>query len=108
MITSTTGADIRFDARVDGTPGGAPEKLTINGGLIANGAIGSVDPLGGLSVSGLARLNGGEVATRDGGQSYAGGILLGAALIFVAGFAPQDAVHNAAHDTRHSTGFPCH
>lgn len=37
-----------------------------------------------------------------------GSCLLGAALIFVAGFAPQDVLHNAAHDTRHSTGFPCH
>ncbi len=37
-----------------------------------------------------------------------GSCLLGAALIFVAGFAPQDALHNAAHDTRHGSGFPCH
>ena len=34
--------------------------------------------------------------------------LLGAALIFAAGFAPQDVLHNAAHDTRHSAAFPCH
>ena len=81
VLTSLSGADVRFDARVDGTPGGAPEALTINGGLIANGAIGSRDPLGGLSVSGLARLNGGEVATRDGGQTYSGGALIGANLI---------------------------
>ena len=37
-----------------------------------------------------------------------GSCLLGAALIFLAGFAPVNALHNAAHDTRHSTGFPCH
>jgi cobalt transporter subunit CbtB len=24
------------------------------------------------------------------------------------GFAPVSAVHNAAHDTRHSAAFPCH
>lgn len=34
--------------------------------------------------------------------------LLGVALIFIAGFAPVDALHNAAHDTRHSAAFPCH
>jgi len=24
------------------------------------------------------------------------------------GFAPIEVIHNATHDTRHSTGFPCH
>lgn len=33
---------------------------------------------------------------------------LGVALVFVAGFAESQILHNAAHDTRHSTGFPCH
>jgi cobalt transporter subunit CbtB len=33
---------------------------------------------------------------------------LGAALIFVVGFAYPSAIHNAAHDTRHSMSFPCH
>jgi len=37
-----------------------------------------------------------------------GSCLLGAVLIFLAGFAPVDALHNAAHDTRHSAAFPCH
>lgn len=37
-----------------------------------------------------------------------GSCLLGAALIFVAGFSHIEAVHNAAHDTRHSAAFPCH
>jgi cobalt transporter subunit CbtB len=37
-----------------------------------------------------------------------GAMLLGSVLLFVIGFAPMPAVHNAAHDTRHSTGFPCH
>jgi len=32
----------------------------------------------------------------------------GLALIFVVGFAPLPQLHNAAHDTRHSTAFPCH
>jgi cobalt transporter subunit CbtB len=33
---------------------------------------------------------------------------LGLALIFVVGFAYPSAIHNAAHDTRHSMSFPCH
>jgi cobalt transporter subunit CbtB len=34
--------------------------------------------------------------------------LLGAFLVFGVGFAHSDVIHNAAHDTRHSVGFPCH
>ncbi len=34
--------------------------------------------------------------------------LIGATLVFVAGFANSAVLHDAAHDTRHSTGFPCH
>lgn len=37
-----------------------------------------------------------------------GSCLLGATLIFFAGFSHVEAVHNAAHDTRHSAAFPCH
>lgn len=37
-----------------------------------------------------------------------GAMLLGCALLFLVGFAPLPAVHNAAHDTRHSSAFPCH
>lgn len=37
-----------------------------------------------------------------------GSCLLGATLIFVAGFSHLEVVHNAAHDTRHSAAFPCH
>lgn len=32
----------------------------------------------------------------------------GAALLFTAGFAQPDFMHNVAHDTRHSVAFPCH
>ncbi len=35
-------------------------------------------------------------------------ILLGSACIFLIGFSHIDVVHNAAHDTRHSSAFPCH
>ncbi|POY77567.1 cobalt transporter [Pseudomonas amygdali pv. morsprunorum] len=34
--------------------------------------------------------------------------LLGACLVYFAGFSHIAAVHNAAHDTRHSAAFPCH
>lgn len=33
---------------------------------------------------------------------------LGAGLIFVAGLAQSETLHDAAHDVRHATGFPCH
>jgi cobalt transporter subunit CbtB len=29
-------------------------------------------------------------------------------LLYGMGFAPMEALHNAAHDGRHSAGFPCH
>ena len=35
-------------------------------------------------------------------------LLFGLGFIFLVGFAPVSAVHNAAHDTRHSAAFPCH
>ncbi len=35
-------------------------------------------------------------------------MLMGSALLLLVGFAPLSAVHNAAHDTRHSAAFPCH
>jgi cobalt transporter subunit CbtB len=34
--------------------------------------------------------------------------LLGAALIFAAGHAQSATIHDAAHDVRHASGFPCH
>jgi len=34
--------------------------------------------------------------------------LLGVIILYGAGFVNTAAVHNAAHDTRHSQGFPCH
>jgi len=33
---------------------------------------------------------------------------LGVSILMAVGFAPIEVVHNATHDTRHSTGFPCH
>jgi cobalt transporter subunit CbtB len=35
-------------------------------------------------------------------------IALGMTIISVVGFVPNDFIHAAAHDVRHSAGFPCH
>ena len=34
--------------------------------------------------------------------------MFGATLIFFAGLAQSETLHDAAHDVRHATGFPCH
>ena len=34
--------------------------------------------------------------------------MLGTFMIWGVGFSHISAVHNAAHDVRHSNGFPCH
>lgn len=38
----------------------------------------------------------------------ASAFFLGAVLLYGAGFVQSSPVHNAAHDMRHSQGFPCH
>jgi cobalt transporter subunit CbtB len=35
-------------------------------------------------------------------------ILFGLLLLYGVGFSPFPRAHNAAHDTRHANGFPCH
>lgn len=35
-------------------------------------------------------------------------VFLGVSLLFAAGFAHSQVMHDAAHDTRHAVGFPCH
>ncbi len=35
-------------------------------------------------------------------------LLLGAFIVYGVGFAQPSLLHNAAHDTRHATAFPCH
>ena len=35
-------------------------------------------------------------------------LALGVTILSVVGFAPNDFVHAATHDVRHSAGFPCH
>ena len=34
--------------------------------------------------------------------------LFGLVVIYAVGFSTVSKLHNAAHDTRHATGFPCH
>ena len=34
--------------------------------------------------------------------------ILGLVLVYGAGLAQTEEIHNGAHDTRHSAGFPCH
>lgn len=38
----------------------------------------------------------------------AAAFLLGAVILYGAAFVQTSTVHNAAHDMRHSQGFPCH
>ena len=35
-------------------------------------------------------------------------LTLGLCLVFVAGHVQSATLHDAAHDMRHATGFPCH
>jgi cobalt transporter subunit CbtB len=34
--------------------------------------------------------------------------ILGIVLVYGTGLAQTEEIHNGAHDTRHSAGFPCH
>ncbi|MBX9738658.1 MAG: CbtB-domain containing protein [Beijerinckiaceae bacterium] len=34
--------------------------------------------------------------------------LIGLSIIFVTGHVQAETLHDAAHDVRHATGFPCH
>jgi len=49
-----------------------------------------------------------RVVTISKGLQLFAAFLLGALILYGAGFAQASAVHNAAHDMRHSQGFPCH
>ena len=34
--------------------------------------------------------------------------LLGVVILSIVSLAPMEVIHNATHDVRHSSGFPCH
>ncbi|KAB1075273.1 CbtB domain-containing protein [Methylobacterium planeticum] len=57
----------------------------------------------GTQTLGAAGLRAGEART-----AVAIAAFLGLGLVFLAGFAPASALHNAAHDFRHTQNFPCH
>ena len=46
------------------------------------------------------------VSTRLAGPLYAA--VLGVLLLYLAGFAHVDVIHDGAHDARHSAALPCH
>ena len=41
-------------------------------------------------------------------MSLVASMLLGAVIVFGAGFSGISEAHNAAHDMRHASAFPCH
>lgn len=49
-----------------------------------------------------------SVSTQAKSSQVLGAALLGLMVLMAVGFAPIEVIHNATHDTRHSTGFPCH
>ncbi|WP_422370947.1 CbtB domain-containing protein [Hoeflea sp.] len=51
-----------------------------------------------------------SLADRIGARTVAGlmALVIGSILVFGVGLANSQALHDAAHDTRHSYGFPCH
>ena len=51
-----------------------------------------------------------SLTDRIGARTAAGlmALVVGSILVFGVGLANSQALHDAAHDTRHSYGFPCH
>jgi len=59
--------------------------------------------------SDIAKINASSIsASISKPLQLAGALLLGFVILYAAGFVSTSAVHNAAHDMRHSQGFPCH
>src|SRR5262249_35600243 len=59
----------------------------------------------------MEEVSGTRVSARPAVSRRAVGIsslFLGVAVLYFVGFTPAMAVHNAAHDTRHTAAFPCH
>lgn len=48
------------------------------------------------------------VRTGSAALSIAFVAMIGATMLFLAGHAQSATLHDAAHDMRHATGFPCH
>lgn len=60
------------------------------------------------STSPTLPLPGSDARVRPTWRAAIGAILLGAVLVFIAGFAQTGAIHNGAHDARHGAALPCH
>jgi len=61
-------------------------------------------------MSGTSSINESAISTSSNTKTsqVLGAALLGLMVLMAVGFAPIEVIHNATHDTRHSTGFPCH
>ncbi|MFZ2873254.1 MAG: filamentous hemagglutinin N-terminal domain-containing protein, partial [Phycisphaerales bacterium] len=76
VIFETTADSLVADCNGNLGGGECPSYLTVNGGLTADGAVGAVNGLVGLTVNGASAINGGLVRTR-GDQFYNGAVTLG-------------------------------
>ena len=61
-----------------------------------------------VSIINTATTQSTPVVASESKVSSVAAILLGGLFIFLIGFSQIEVVHNAAHDTRHSSAFPCH
>ncbi len=50
----------------------------------------------------------GSIATRSVLFPAIAAFAIGFGLIFMSGLVQAETLHDAAHDVRHATGFPCH
>lgn len=102
-VHSATGCLIR-----EGGPKGAttrePGDLPVHGSVNAVGCDGS-ERKNAMSIQVSARET---LAWSSLAPAVALAVVLGAAIIYVSGHLQTTALHDAAHDVRHATGFPCH
>lgn len=49
-----------------------------------------------------------QTAAKASPMPYVAALALGLGIVMLGGFLQADALHDAAHDTRHAIGFPCH
>ena len=96
-----------FDGNVDATrePGDLPfapvESRTFGRGILPKPFTEVVMTVKTASLS---------LTDRIGARTVAGlmALVIGSILVFGVGLANSQTLHDAAHDTRHSYGFPCH
>lgn len=49
-----------------------------------------------------------QTASKSTVLPFVAALVLGLGIITIAGHVQASALHDAAHDVRHATGFPCH